>query len=124
MAAKTCQRFGRLPENQSLTFTDLGLRDATADLDNLVLCQKRLYNNRMIVGAAFMMVSFIGTLAKLVRSAVAAIEGYLTYVVAAFNTLLAPVHQHHPDEDPAKRPIAEGSSWPTGVTGQPVNRVD
>ncbi len=96
-------------DSQSLVFTDLGFRDANGVPDNLVLCEKGTYNDRMIVETAFSMVTVVCHLKKITRRIDDYIEAHLAYVAAMFNTLLALFHQLHPKEKAFKMSIAEFS---------------
>jgi hypothetical protein len=109
LADKTFNGLAREVEAQSLVFTDLGFRDANGVPDNLVVCPKGTYNDRMIVETAFSLLTVVCHLKKIPRRVEAYLEAQLAYVAAMFNTLLALFHQLHPDKDPFTMSIAEFS---------------
>jgi hypothetical protein len=106
---KTFNGLAACLSEQSLVFTDLGFRDANGVPDNLVLCPKGTYNDRMMVETAFSLLTVVCHLNKIGQRVEAYIEARLAYVAAMFNTLLALFHQLHPKESPFKMSIAQFS---------------
>jgi hypothetical protein len=96
-------------EGQALVFTERGFRDVNGLPDNLVLCEKGPYNDRMMVETAFSMVTVVCHLKKLARRVDDHIEAHLAYLAVMFNTPLTLFHQLHPTESPFKRSIADFS---------------
>jgi len=96
-------------EGQTITLTDLGFRCKAGVPDNIKLCPKGTWNERMIIETAFSMLTVVCHMKKIFHRVAAYIEARLAYAMAMFNVLLALYHQLHPDEPPHKMSIAEFS---------------
>ncbi len=96
-------------EDQTITLTDLGFRSKGDLPDNLKLCPKGTWNERMIIETAFSMLTVICYAKKIFHRAADYIEARLAYTMTMFNVLLALYHQLHPDAPPHKMSIAEFS---------------
>jgi hypothetical protein len=94
---------------QTITLSDLGFRSKEGIPDNLKLCAKGTWNERMCVETALSMVTVICDLKRLHHRLAPYIQARLAAVAAMFNLLLTLFHQLHPDADPAQMSIAEFS---------------
>ena len=94
---------------QTITLSDTAFHSADGDPDNLKLCPKGTWNDRMVVETSFSMVTVICDLKRLRHRLAPYIQAHLAAVVAMFNLLLTLFHQLHPDADPTQMSIAEFS---------------
>jgi hypothetical protein len=94
---------------QTVTLTDLGFRCKDALPDNIKLCEKGTWNERMMVETVFSMLTVVCGMKKIFHRVSQYIEARLAYTAAMFNVLLALYHELHPDEPPHKMSIAEFS---------------
>lgn len=94
---------------QSIVLSDLGFRDQAGIPENLKLCAKGTWNERMVVETALSMVTTICCLKKIHHRFEAYIHARLAFVCAMFNVLLGLFHKLHPDADPFHMSIAEFS---------------
>ena len=94
---------------QTITLSDLGFRSKDGIPDNLKLCAKGTWNERMCVETALSMVTVICDLKRLHHRLASSIQARLAAVGAMFNLLLTLFHQLHPDADPRQMSIAEFS---------------
>ena len=94
---------------QTISLSDRGFRSKDGIPDNLKLCAKGTWNERMCVETAFSMVTVICDLKRLHHRLIPYIQARLAAVAALFNLLLSLFHQLHPDADPAQMSIAEFS---------------
>jgi hypothetical protein len=94
---------------QTITLSDLGFRSKEGIPDNLKLCAKGTWNERMCVETALSMITVVGDLKRLHHRLAPYIQARLAAVAAMFNLLLTLFHQLHPDADPAQMSIAEFS---------------
>jgi hypothetical protein len=94
---------------QTISLSDLGFRCAQGIPDNLKLCEKGTWNERMCVETSFSLLTVVCHMKKLFHRLSAYIEARLAYAVAMFNVLLTLFHQLHPDAPPDKMSIAEFS---------------
>lgn len=93
----------------SIVFTDEGFRKADGVPDNLKLCKKGTWNDRMVVETALSMVTVICDLKRLHHRVGDYITARLACVAAMFNILLDLYHDLHPDAHSMKMSIAEFS---------------
>ena len=96
-------------DGQTITLSDLGFRCADGVPDNLKLCLKGTWNERMMVETSFSMITVVCGAKKLFHRVASYIEAHLAYLAAMFNVLLALFHQLHPDATAHKMSIAEFS---------------
>jgi len=95
--------------DQTITLSDWGFRRAAGVPDNLKLCPKGSWNERMMIETSFSLLTVVCHLKKLFHRVAAYIEAHLAYTAAMFNVLLALYHQYHPDAPDHKLSIAEFS---------------
>lgn len=93
----------------SIVFADEGFRKHAGVPDNLKLCKKGTWNERMFVETALSMVTLICDLKRIRHRAGKYITMRLACVSAMFNVLLDLYHDLHQDADPMKMSIAEFS---------------
>jgi hypothetical protein len=94
---------------QTICLSDLGFRCAEGTPDNLKLCQKNTWNERMIIETAFSLLTVICNMKKIFHRLADYIEARLAYTTVMFNVLLALFHQLHPDAPAHKMSIAQFS---------------
>ena len=95
--------------DQTIVLADYGFRDKDGVPENLKLCAKGTWNERMCVETALSMVTLVCDLKRIRHRVAAYIEARLAYVSAMFNVLLDLFHQIHPEADLLKMSIAEFS---------------
>jgi hypothetical protein len=96
-------------DEQAIMLTDYGFRCADGLPDNVKVCKKGTWNDRMVVETSFSMLTVIAKAKKIHHRFVADIQARLAYTAAMFNVCLRLFHQLHPDESPFKMSIAEFS---------------
>lgn len=96
-------------EGQTIVLADLGFRDQNGIPDNLKLCAKGTWNERMVVETALSMVTVVCGLKHLYHRAKGHLKAHLAFVAAMFNVLLELFHKLHPITDPFRLSIAEFS---------------
>jgi hypothetical protein len=94
---------------QTIVLSDLGFRDQDGIPDNLKLCPKGTWNERMVVETALSMVTTVCHLKKMSHRLTDYIQARLAFVAAMFNILLSLFHTSHPDLDKFQLSIAEFS---------------
>ncbi len=94
---------------QTIVLADLGFRAKGGVPENMKLCPKGTWNERMCVETVFSMLTLICDLKRIRHRLTAYIQARLAYVAAMFNSLLTLFHLHHPDADPFEMSIAEFS---------------
>lgn len=94
---------------ESITLTDLGFRCQDGIPDNLKLCAKGTWNERMIVETAFSLLTVVCHMKKIFHRVSDYIDARLAYTMTMFNVLLALYHQLHPEAPAHKMSIAEFS---------------
>ena len=95
--------------DESIVLADLGFRCKDGLPDNLKLCPKGTWNDRMVIETIFSMLTVICKAKKMHHRLQAYLEARLAYTAAMFNVLLNLFHQLHPDADPYQLSIAEFS---------------
>ncbi len=95
--------------DQTIVLADYGFRSKDGVPDNLKLCQKGTWNERMCVETAFSMVTVVCDLKRIRHRVEKYIQARLAYVSAMFNVLLDLFHQLNPNADPFKMSIAQFS---------------
>jgi len=96
-------------QEESIVFADYGFRCAEGIPDNLNLCAKGTWNERMFVETAFSMVTVVCDLKRIRHRLTEYVATRLACVTAMFNILLAIFHDLHPDAHPMQMSIAEFS---------------
>jgi len=94
---------------QTIVLADFGFRDKDGVPENLKLCKKGTWNERMCVETVFSMVTLVCDLKRIRHRVAVYIQARLAFVSAMFNVLLDLFHQLHPDADPFQMSIAEFS---------------
>lgn len=96
-------------EGQTIVLADLGFYDKDGLPENLKLCPKGTWNERMVVETALSMVTVVCGLKRLYHRAHSHLNAHLAFVAAMFNVLLKLFHSLHPTADPFQLSIAEFS---------------
>jgi len=94
---------------QTIVLADYGFRDQEGVPENMKICRKGAWNERMCVETAFSLVTVICDLKRIRHRASEYIQARLSYVSAMFNVLLDLFQVIHPDADPYQMSIAEFS---------------
>jgi hypothetical protein len=94
---------------QTIVLADLGFRDQEGIPDNLKLCPKGTWNERLVVETALSMVTMVCHLKKIHHRFEAYLQARLAFLCAMFNVLLGLFHKLHPETDPFRMSIAEFS---------------
>ena len=92
---------------QTISLSDLGFRCADGVPENLKLCEKNTWNERMIVETVFSLLTVVCDMKKIFHRLADYIEARFAYVAAMFNILLSLFHQLYPDLSAHKISIAE-----------------
>jgi hypothetical protein len=96
-------------DTQAVILADWGFRCADGVPDNVKLCKKGTWNNRMVVETSFSLLTVVCNAKKIHHRLEPYIEARLAYTVAMFNILLKLFHALHPAESDFKMSIAEFS---------------
>lgn len=96
-------------DGQTIVLADLGFRAAKGTPENLKLCSKGTWNERMVIETALSMVTLICDLKRIRHRVASYIQARLAFVTAMFNVLLKLFHKLHPEADPFQMSIAEFS---------------
>jgi hypothetical protein len=96
-------------DDESIVLADLGFRCKDGIPDNLKLCPKGTWNDRMVIETIFSMLTVICKAKKMHHRLQPYLEARLAYMAAMFNVLLDLFHLIHPDADPYQLSIAEFS---------------
>lgn len=96
-------------DDEAIVLSDLGFRSKTGCPDNLKLCAKGTWNDRMVIETIFSMLTVICKAKKMHHRLQPYLEARLAYMAAMFNVLLDLFHLIHPDADPYQLSIAEFS---------------
>ena len=94
---------------QSIVLADFGFRDKDGVPENMKICKKGTWNERMCVETVFSMLTIVCNLKRIHHRSTEYILARLAYVSAMFNVLLDLFHIIHPDADPYQMSIAEFS---------------
>ena len=94
---------------QTIVLADYGFRDKDGIPENMKICKKGTWNERMRVETALSMVTIVCDLKRIRHRLAEYIQARLAYVSAMFNVLLNLFHFVHPDADPYQMSIAEFS---------------
>ncbi len=93
----------------TIVLADMGFYKADGIPENLKLCPKGTWNERMVVETALSMVTNVCNLKHLKHRLNKYIDARLAFVAAMFNVLLRIYHKLHPEADPFQMSIAEFS---------------
>ena len=96
-------------EDQAVIMADWGFRCAEGIPDNVKLCKKGTWNERMVIETSFSLLTVICQAKKIYHRTQSYIEARLSYTVAMFNVCQQLFHLLHPDQPPFKMSIAEFS---------------
>jgi hypothetical protein len=94
---------------QTIVLADFDFRSRDGVPENINLCQKGTWNERMCVETVLSMVTLVCGLRHNHRRAADYIQTRLAFVSAMFNVLLDLFHLLHPEPDPFKMSIPEFS---------------
>jgi hypothetical protein len=94
---------------QTIVLADYGFRDKNGIPENMKICKKGTWNERMCVETALSMVTVVCDLKRVRHRLTEYIQARLSYVSAMFNVLLDLFHLIHPNADPYQMSIAEFS---------------
>ena len=86
--------------DQTIVLADFGFRDKDGVPENIKLCKKGTWNERMCVETALSMVTLVCGLKHIRHHVADYIQARLAFVSAMFNVLLDLFHQLHPEADP------------------------
>lgn len=106
------KKFNLLAEplsEKSIVLADYGFRDRDGIPENMQICKKGTWNQRMFIETAFSMVTLITDLKRIRHRLAKYIAARLAYVTAMFNVLLKLFTKIHPEADPYKMSFAEFS---------------
>lgn len=96
-------------DQEGILLTDWGFRRAAGVPNNIKLCKKGTWNDRMVVETSFSLLTVVCHAKQLHHRLEAYIDARLAYTVAMFNTCLGLFHALHPEESRFKMSIAEFS---------------
>ena len=94
---------------ETIVLADYGFRDKDGVPENMMICKKGTWNERMCVETTLSMVTMVCDLKRIRNRLLESIQACLAYVAAKFNILLDLFHRLHPDADPFMMSIAEFS---------------
>ncbi len=96
-------------DQEAILLADWGFRCAQGVPENVKVCKKGTWNERMLVETSFSLLTVVCNAKKIHHRLEAHLEARLAYTVAMFNICLKLFHQLHPDESVFKMSIAEFS---------------
>lgn len=96
-------------EGRTIVLADSGFYAKHEQPDNLKLCAKGTWNERMVVETALSMVTVVCDLKRLRHRVWDYLKAHLAFVAVMFNVLLSLFHTFHPTADPFQMSIAEFS---------------
>ena len=94
---------------KTIVLADFGFRDQNGIPENLKLCPKGTWNERMVVETALSMVTVVCGLKRLYHRTHSYLKTHLAFVTAMFNVLLELFRTLHPTANPFQLSIAEFS---------------
>jgi hypothetical protein len=95
--------------DETIVLADFGFRDKDGVPENMKICEKGTWNERMCVETVLSMLTVICDLKRIRHRLSEYIQMRLAYVAAMFNILLDLFHKCHPEADAFKMSIAEFS---------------
>lgn len=90
-------------EGETIVLADTGFKDAAGIPDNLKLCPRGMWNERMVVETCLSLVTMVCSLKKVFHRTRSYFEARLAYVSALFNIVLALNRTLDPQADPQDR---------------------
>jgi hypothetical protein len=96
-------------DDATIILADLGFRAKIDQPQNLKLCPKGTWNERMVIETIFSMLTVVCKAKKLHHRLQNYLEAHLAYLTAIFNSLLDLFHQLHPEAPASQLSIAEFS---------------
>ncbi len=93
----------------TIVLADYGFRDQNGVPENMKVCKKGTWHERVCVETALSMVTVVCDLKRIRHRLAAYIQARLAFVAAMFNVLMDLFHTIHPSADPYKISIAEFS---------------
>jgi len=96
-------------DDLTIALHDWGFRDARGLPNNIKICKKGSWNERMVVETSFSMLTVVCNAKKCFHRVATYIWSHCAYLAAMFNVLSTLFHQLHPDQSPFKMSIAEFS---------------
>jgi hypothetical protein len=94
---------------QTIVLADFGFRNKEGMPENMKICKKGTWNERMCVETVLSMLTIVCDLKRIRHRLSEYVQARLSYVTAMFNVLLNLFHKLHPEADPFKMSIAEFS---------------
>ena len=94
---------------QTIVLADFGFRGQEGMPENMKICKKGTWNERMCVETVLTMLTIVCNLKRIRHRLSEYVQAHLSYVAAMFNVLLNLFHKLHPEADPFKMSIAEFS---------------
>lgn len=91
---------------EAILLAGFGLRCADGLPNNVKICKKGAWNDRMLVETSFSLLTVVCHAKKFHHRLGTYIEARLAYTLAMFNVCLKLFHQLHPDESPFKMSMA------------------
>jgi hypothetical protein len=85
-------------DDQTIVLTDLGFRDRNGVPNNLKLCPKGAWNERMIIETAFSMLTVVCQSKKRFHRLAEYLWAHCAYLAARFNVVNALFHQWFPND--------------------------
>jgi hypothetical protein len=96
-------------DDATIILADLGFRAKIDQPQNLKLCPKGTWNERMVIETIFSMLTVVCKAKKLHHRLQSYLAAHLAYLAAMFNSLLDLFHQLHPEAPASQLSIAEFS---------------
>ena len=94
---------------QTIVLADFGFQDKEGLPENMKICKKGTWNERMCVETVCSMLTRVCDLKRIRHRVTEYLQARLAYITAMFNILLDLFHKLHPEADPFKISIAEFS---------------
>ncbi len=95
--------------DEAVILADLGFRAKNNNPDNLKLCRKGTWNERMVVETTFSLLTVVCHAKKMFHRRLPQLEARFAYMAAMFNTLVRLSRALDPQPDPFKISIARFS---------------
>jgi hypothetical protein len=88
-----------LVKGDGVVLSDLGFRCKAGVPDNLKVCRKGTWNDRMPIETSFSLLTVVCHAKKMFHRTAAHLEARLAYTAAMFNILIGLDRQRHPDHE-------------------------
>lgn len=95
-------------KEEAIILADLGFRAKKDNPENLKLCRKGTWNERMVIETVFSLLTVVCHAKKMFHRRLPHLEARFAYTAAMFNVLLN-LSRHHAQADPFKVSIAQFS---------------